>query len=120
MGGTIGVGVLAGYLAITPSFPASPLIYLIFLGSSSWIAGFDMIYVIPDRIYDLKNGLKTVVTQYGVQKQRTERQRHHKQENRSSCKLMQTKYIFPMLGRGENLFILPFSISLRHGNARKR
>ncbi|MCL5803147.1 MAG: UbiA-like polyprenyltransferase [Thermoplasmataceae archaeon] len=66
MGGTIGVGVLAGYLAITPSFPASPLIYLIFLGSSSWIAGFDMIYVIPDRIYDLKNGLKTVVTQYGT------------------------------------------------------
>ena len=68
MGGTIGVGVLAGYLAITPSFPASPLLYLIFLGSSSWIAGFDMIYVIPDRIYDLKNGLKTVITRYGTSK----------------------------------------------------
>jgi len=66
MGGTIGVGVLAGYLAITPSFPTSPLLYLIFLGSSSWIAGFDMIYVIPDRIYDLKNGLKTVITRYGT------------------------------------------------------
>ena len=66
MGGTIGVGVLAGYLAITPSFPSSPLLYLIFLGSSSWIAGFDMIYVIPDRIYDLKNGLKTVMTRYGT------------------------------------------------------
>ncbi|WP_393970945.1 putative 4-hydroxybenzoate polyprenyltransferase [Oxyplasma meridianum] len=66
MGGTIGVGVLAGYLAITPSFPSSPLLYLIFLGSSSWIAGFDMIYVIPDRMYDLKNGLKTVMTRYGT------------------------------------------------------
>lgn len=66
MGGTIGVGVLAGYLAITPSFPSSPLLYLIFLGSSSWIAGFDMIYVIPDSVYDLKNGLKTVITRYGT------------------------------------------------------
>ncbi len=66
MGSTIGVGVLAGYLAITPSFPTDPQIYLIFIASSLWIAGFDMIYVLPDIQFDRENKLKTVMTEYPV------------------------------------------------------
>lgn len=66
MGLTIGVGVLGGYLAINPVFPVTPELYLIFLGSSLWIAGFDMIYVIPDIETDRRNGLKTVMTRYGI------------------------------------------------------
>lgn len=66
MGSTIGVGVLAGYLAITPVFPTTPQIYLIFIASSLWIAGFDMIYVIPDIEHDRENHLKTVMTEYPV------------------------------------------------------
>lgn len=66
MGTTIGVGVLAGYLAITPVFPSNPTIYLIFIASSLWIAGFDMIYVIPDIEFDRQNGLKTVMTEYPI------------------------------------------------------
>lgn len=66
MGATIGVGVLAGYLAITPVFPTTPQIYLIFIASSLWIAGFDMIYVIPDIEHDRQNKLKTVMTEYPI------------------------------------------------------
>ncbi len=66
MGSTIGVGVLAGYLAITPSLPTDPQIYLIFIASSLWIAGFDMIYVIPDIQFDRENHLKTVMTEYSL------------------------------------------------------
>ncbi len=66
MGSTIGVGVLAGYLAVTPVFPTDPQIYLIFIASSLWIAGFDMIYVIPDIEFDRKNRLKTVMTEYPI------------------------------------------------------
>lgn len=66
MGSTIGVGVLAGYLAITPVFPTDPQIYLIFIASSLWIAGFDMIYVLPDIQFDRENKLKTVMTEYPV------------------------------------------------------
>ncbi|KAA8922846.1 MAG: 4-hydroxybenzoate octaprenyltransferase [Thermoplasma sp.] len=68
MGSTIGVGVLAGYLAVIPSFPMDPSIYLIFIGSSFWIAGFDVIYVIPDIEYDKLNGLKTLMVRYGLKR----------------------------------------------------
>ncbi|GGM66894.1 4-hydroxybenzoate octaprenyltransferase [Thermogymnomonas acidicola] len=68
MGSTIGVGVLGGYLAVRPVFPADPVLYLTFIASSLWIAGFDIIYVIPDREFDIRNGLKTLVTKYGVRK----------------------------------------------------
>ncbi|MCL4332018.1 MAG: putative 4-hydroxybenzoate polyprenyltransferase, partial [Candidatus Thermoplasmatota archaeon] len=68
MGLTIGVGTLGGYLAVVPSFPTSPVIYLVFLASSLWIAGFDMIYVIPDTEYDRANGLKTVMSKFSLRK----------------------------------------------------
>ncbi len=66
MGAAIGVGVLGGYLAISPAFPATPQIYLIFIASTFWIAGFDVIYVIPDIEHDREVGLKTVMTKYGT------------------------------------------------------
>lgn len=66
MGGAIGMGVMGGYLAITPMIPSTPQIYLIFLSSTLWIAGFDMIYVIPDVETDIKLGLKTVMTRFGT------------------------------------------------------
>ncbi len=66
MGSVIGVGVLAGYLSVIPAFPSSPEIYFLFIASSLWIGGFDMIYVIPDVEYDRKNGLKTVMVRYGI------------------------------------------------------
>lgn len=68
MGLTIGVGVLAGYLAIVPAFPQTLPLYLIFLASSLWIAGFDMIYTIPDIDTDRAFGLRTVMTDYGIKK----------------------------------------------------
>ncbi|WP_297217541.1 UbiA-like polyprenyltransferase [Thermoplasma sp.] len=68
MGSTIGVGILAGYLAVLPIFPRDPTIYLIFIGSSFWIAGFDVIYVIPDMEYDRINGLKTLMVKYGLKR----------------------------------------------------
>ncbi len=66
MGFTIGVGVMAGYLAVNPSFPALPEIYFLVMATGTWIGGFDMIYTIPDREYDIENGLKTVMTAYGI------------------------------------------------------
>ena len=65
---TIGVGVLAGYLAIVPAFPHTLPLYLIFIASSLWIAGFDMIYTIPDMETDRAAGLRTVMTDFGVSK----------------------------------------------------
>ncbi|MHB8360832.1 MAG: UbiA-like polyprenyltransferase [Thermoplasmataceae archaeon] len=66
MGLVIGVGVMAGYLAVVPAFPALPEIYILILATGLWIAGFDMIYTIPDIEYDKKNGLKTVMSQNGI------------------------------------------------------
>lgn len=66
MGATIGLGVLGGYLAISPVFPTSPQIYLIFLASTFWISGFDVIYVIPDIEHDKSLGLKTIMTRFGI------------------------------------------------------
>ncbi|WP_010916665.1 UbiA-like polyprenyltransferase [Thermoplasma volcanium] len=66
MGSAIGIGTLAGYLAVIPEFPSNLAIYFLFIASSLWIAGFDMIYVIPDIEYDQKNKLKTVMTKYGI------------------------------------------------------
>lgn len=68
MGLTIGVGVLAGYLAITPAFPTTLPLYLIFAASSLWIAGFDMIYTIPDIETDRTQGLRTVMTDFGIKR----------------------------------------------------
>lgn len=68
MGATIGVGVLGGYLAIDPRFPSSLPVYLIVLASSFWIAGFDMIYTIPDVEVDKAMALHTVMSDYGVRR----------------------------------------------------
>lgn len=68
MGSAIGIGVLAGYLSVIPAFPSDPPIYLIFLATSFWIGGFDMIYVLPDVEFDRANGLKTVMVKYGIRK----------------------------------------------------
>ena len=66
MGGTIGVGVLAGYLAITPSFPSSPLLYLIFLSSltrsQSFFLGLEISYFRPSSLFiDIPVALADVV-----------------------------------------------------------
>lgn len=66
MGATIGMGVMGGYLAVTPLLPSTPQVYLIFLSSTLWIAGFDMIYVLPDIETDQRLGLKTVMTRFGT------------------------------------------------------
>ncbi len=68
MGLVIGIGVMAGYLAVSPSFPAAPEIYILILATGLWIAGFDMIYTIPDVDYDKKNGLKTVMSKNGIKR----------------------------------------------------
>ncbi|MGP6293244.1 UbiA-like polyprenyltransferase [Caldiplasma sukawensis] len=68
MGLTIGVGVMAGYLAVTPHFPLNPEIYYLVLATGTWIAGFDMIYTIQDVEVDRINGLKTVMSIYGIRK----------------------------------------------------
>ena len=65
MGFTIGLGVLGGYLAINPADPPL-IIYLIVALSTLWIAGFDIIYTIPDVNYDRINNLKTLNTKFGV------------------------------------------------------
>lgn len=66
MGLTIGVGVMAGYLAVIPHFPSSPEIYILVITTATWIGGFDMVYTIPDVEYDRQNDLKTVMTAYGI------------------------------------------------------
>lgn len=65
MGFTIGLGVLGGFLAITPVFPPL-IIYITVLISTFWIAGFDIIYTIPDMDYDMKNNLKTLNVRFGL------------------------------------------------------
>ena len=65
MGFTIGLGVLGGFLAITPVYPPL-IIYLVVLASTFWIAGFDIIYTIPDMDYDRKNNLKTLNVKFGL------------------------------------------------------
>jgi 4-hydroxybenzoate polyprenyltransferase len=67
MGFTIGLGVLGGFLAITPIFPPL-IIYITVLISTFWIAGFDIIYTIPDMDYDRKNNLKTLNVRFGLRK----------------------------------------------------
>ncbi len=67
MGFTIGLGVLGGFLAITPVFPPL-IIYITVLISTFWIAGFDIIYTIPDMAYDRKNNLKTLNVRFGLRK----------------------------------------------------
>jgi putative 4-hydroxybenzoate polyprenyltransferase len=66
MGFTIGVGVMAGFLAYSPAFPSNPEIYVLVAATSFWIGGFDMVYTIPDREFDLSNGMKTVMTKFGI------------------------------------------------------
>lgn len=65
MGLTIGLGVLGGFLAITPVAPPL-IIYMTVLISTFWIAGFDIIYTIPDIDYDKANNLKTLNVKYGL------------------------------------------------------
>ncbi|ARD85565.1 UbiA-like polyprenyltransferase [Ferroplasma acidiphilum] len=65
MGLTIGLGVLGGFLAISPVAPPL-IIYLVVLISTFWIAGFDIIYTIPDIDYDRANNLKTLNVKYGL------------------------------------------------------
>lgn len=67
MGFTIGLGVLGGFLAITPVFPPL-IIYITILISTFWIAGFDIIYTIPDMDYDRENNLKTLNVRFGLRK----------------------------------------------------
>ncbi|MEM0140297.1 MAG: UbiA-like polyprenyltransferase, partial [Ferroplasma sp.] len=67
MGFTIGLGVAGGFLAVTPIFPP-PIIYIVVMISTFWIAGFDIIYTIPDIEYDRKNNLKTLNSKYGLKK----------------------------------------------------
>ena len=68
MGFTIGVGVMAGYLAYKPVFPSSPEMYILVLATSFWIGGFDIVYTIPDIEFDIVNKLKTVMTRYGTER----------------------------------------------------
>ncbi len=64
LGTTNGAAAAGGYIAVSGQF--EPAAWLLWLGVGTWIAGFDIVYAILDRDFDLKHGVHSIPARFGV------------------------------------------------------
>jgi 4-hydroxybenzoate polyprenyltransferase len=64
LGATIGAAAAGGWIAVTGSF--APAAWWGWLAVGAWIAGFDVIYGLLDRDFDLAHGVHSIPVRFGV------------------------------------------------------
>jgi 4-hydroxybenzoate polyprenyltransferase len=64
LGATIGAAGAGGWIAVTGSF--SPGAVALWAGVGMWIAGFDVIYALLDRDFDLAHGVHSIPARFGA------------------------------------------------------
>lgn len=64
LGGAIGMAPLGVYIALSQSLP--PISWLLFATLGLYIAGFDILYALQDREFDIKEGLHSVPARFGI------------------------------------------------------
>ncbi len=64
LGTTIGAAAAGGYIAVSGQF--GPAAWLLWLGVGAWIAGFDIVYAVLDRDFDLEHGVHSIPARFGV------------------------------------------------------
>ncbi|MBX3144625.1 MAG: putative 4-hydroxybenzoate polyprenyltransferase [Trueperaceae bacterium] len=64
LGATIGAAAAGGWVAVTGSF-ALPAV-LLWVGVGAWVAGFDVVYALLDRDFDLSEGINSIPSKFGV------------------------------------------------------
>lgn len=64
LGTVIGAAAAGGYVAVTGGF--TPTAVLLWLGVGAWVAGFDVVYALLDRDFDLRAGLHSIPARFGV------------------------------------------------------
>jgi 4-hydroxybenzoate polyprenyltransferase len=63
LGVTIGAAAPGGWIAVTGSFDAGA--WWLWLAVGTWIAGFDMVYAMLDRDFDVEHGVHSVPARFG-------------------------------------------------------
>ena len=63
LGVTIGAAAPGGYISVTGSFDATA--WWLWLAVGTWIAGFDMVYAMLDRDFDVEHGIHSVPARFG-------------------------------------------------------
>jgi 4-hydroxybenzoate polyprenyltransferase len=66
LGLTIGAAAAGGWIAVTGAF--APATFALWAGVGLWIAGFDIIYALLDYDFDIKNGVYSVPSRFGVER----------------------------------------------------
>jgi 4-hydroxybenzoate polyprenyltransferase len=64
LGATIGAAGAGGWIGVTGSF--SPAALALWAGVGLWIAGFDVIYALLDRDFDLRHGVHSIPARFGA------------------------------------------------------
>lgn len=64
LGLTIGAAAAGGYIAVSGAF--APATWLLWLGVGAWVAGFDVVYALLDREFDLNHGVRSIPARFGV------------------------------------------------------
>lgn len=63
LGVTIGAAAAGGWIAVTGAF--APAAWWAWLAVGAWIAGFDVVYALLDRAFDLAHGVRSVPARFG-------------------------------------------------------
>jgi 4-hydroxybenzoate polyprenyltransferase len=69
LGASLAIAPVGGYLAVTGAWSEPVWVLLVIaLGVSTWVAGFDILYALPDEGFDRREGLKSAVVKLGVRR----------------------------------------------------
>jgi 4-hydroxybenzoate polyprenyltransferase len=69
LGASLAIAPVGGYLAVTGVWSEPVWILLVIaLGVATWVAGFDILYALPDEGFDRREGLKSAVVKLGVKR----------------------------------------------------
>lgn len=63
LGATIGAAAAGGWIAVTGAF--APAAWWAWLAVGAWIAGFDVIYALLDRAFDVAHGVHSIPARFG-------------------------------------------------------
>ncbi len=64
LGVTIGAAAAGGYIAVTGAFDTTAVLLWIAVGC--WVAGFDVVYALLDREFDVRAGLHSIPVRFGA------------------------------------------------------
>jgi 4-hydroxybenzoate polyprenyltransferase len=98
LGSVLGLAPLAGWLAVSPAFALTPLLFA--LGVTFWVAGFDILYSLQDEEFDREMGLHSVPARFGRAQALT----------LSTCCHVNTAVFFGLAGLSAGLSAIYFTI----------